>query len=832
MMDASPPLIPRIPELLAPAGDSIALHAAVTAGADAVYLGFGEFNARRNAANFDEETLREGCDYAHLRDVSVYATMNTIVLPGQMEEALRCASRAYGCGADAFIVQDVGLALRLQQELPVVPLHISTQMNIHNADGIRACAELGAQRVTLARELSLREIADLSDIAAELGMQVEVFAHGALCVCYSGQCLMSSMIGGRSANRGLCAQPCRLPYRLTDARKEGDAAGSPTEHLLSPKDLCSIDVLPELVETGVSSLKIEGRMKSPEYVMSVVSVYRSVLDRLAVSMAPTVSFVTEEERTRLGSVFSRGFTTAYLTGDRGNEIMSYKRPNNRGQFAGRIKSVERDGIVLSADMEFSSGDLLEVWTKKRNIRIPVEHMERTGKKTVRIDVEDTKGLHANDRVFRIRSAEAAFHDDPLAPRIAVDGSVKIEEGKPLKAIFWLSSREEGEPLAASAEGPVVEPARTKPLSEADVREHIDRLGSTPFILDDLEVLLDEGVGLGFSQLHHVRAEALAALEERMLEAYRGRTLQDAHEPAKGRVRRMPCGIDPRDAVIAVRATNPECARAAKRAGATDIYVPALNFKRGQAEVQGRLKGEVSQAGFPKHTIPMIPVISHDPVGDAREARISGDVWEYAEAGEPVFVESLGAMQHALEMGASIEVGPHLPIANEYAAQVADAFGARRIWLTPELNLSQIGSLAEGCDIPLGLTVFGAQELMVMEHCLLMSQGPCNQDCPSCPRRKAPHRLNDRKDYGFPVTTDMFGRSHLYNSVPFDGVPFLRELLDAGVSAFMVDATLLDPEETAQAVGRLAKALEMVAEGKGSMTKQPDTTSGHLHRGVQ
>ena len=266
-------------ELLAPAGNMTCLHAAVRAGADAVYLGAGQFNARNSADNFGLDELREACDYAHLRGVKIYLTLNTVVLPSELPDAMELARQAYRAGVDAFIVQDPGIASEIVRTIRGARLHISTQMNTHDVDGLRAVAKLGAKRVTLARELSLEEIAVLSAAAAELGMEVETFGHGAICVCYSGQCFMSSMIGGRSANRGRCAQACRLPYTLHNRALKNKTLPAPGEHLLSPKDLCTAEILPELIEAGVSSLKIEGRMKSPEYVSAVVGVYRKLIDR-------------------------------------------------------------------------------------------------------------------------------------------------------------------------------------------------------------------------------------------------------------------------------------------------------------------------------------------------------------------------------------------------------------------------------------------------------------------------------------------------------------------------------------------------------------------------
>ena len=395
-------------ELLAPAGNASALHAAVRAGADAVYLGLEAFNARRGADNFTTKTLAEACDFAHLRGVKIYVTLNTIVLPDEVSRALECARQAWRAGADALIVQDIGVAAEIARTLPQVRLHISTQMNTCNAAGIRAAARMGASRVTLARELSLEEIAHLASVAAEEGIEVEAFGHGALCICYSGQCFMSSMIGGRSANRGLCAQACRLPYELHNAAQR-NPLNSPGEHLLSPKDLCSADLLSDLAQAGVASLKIEGRMKSADYVSAVTSVYRSVLDRVyAVPGEISPAKPTAEEHRTLEEAFSRGFTTAYLEGERGNEIMSYQRPNNRGAFIGRVADVKNGTATIVSEREIHLGDVLEFWTGKGHAAQTVADLslDKKGRSRIAIDSK-VRGVRAGDRVFRVRSAEAS-----------------------------------------------------------------------------------------------------------------------------------------------------------------------------------------------------------------------------------------------------------------------------------------------------------------------------------------------------------------------------------------------------------------------------------------
>lgn len=828
-------------ELLAPAGNMAALHAAVAGGADAVYLGLETFNARRGADNFTLETLREACDFAHLRGVSIYVTMNTIILPDEVGEALECVRQAYRAGADGFIVQDIGLAAEISRTLPEASLHLSTQMNTHNLAGVRAAARLGAERITLAREVSLDEIALLCAAAAEEGMEVEVFAHGALCVCYSGQCFMSSMIGGRSANRGMCAQACRLPYELQNKALQ-KSLPSPGDHLLSPQDLCTVDRVDDLVAAGVASLKIEGRMKSPEYVFAVTSVYRKALDA---ALAKENAAITDADRDRLTDAFSRGFTTAYLDGKRGNDIMSYQRPNNRGLFLGRVDEVRDGAAYLKSAHALTEGDVLEFWTRKGNGTLTLGPVRTDKKGRYHLPLEGkTRTVKAGDRVFRVRSAEAAFEDDAREPRVPLVGTATLHIGEPLRMEFRPAAEAdiEGAPrttlavarrlqvafpdgVSGVAEGAPVEAARTRAVSFDDVAAHIDRLGNTPYQLVNLTIDMDDGVGIGFSALHGVRAAALDVLTEVLTAEGHGRTLPRTipREP-------LPAAR-PTGCRVAVTVTNPACARAAKRAGAHIIYVPALNYRRGEAVIAGQKNAAAEQAGYPKGCIPIMPVADHEAVGGAREAVVDADVWKYAAEGKPLLAESLGAMERASEEGALLDVGPHVPITNQLSLAVASEFDAQRVWLSPELTLRQIEEVAKDAPVELGVLLIGAQELMVTEHCMLMSQGPCDENCAVCPRRKSPHVLKDRKGYEFPVVTDAMGRSHLYNAVELDIASSMPELLAAGISSYMVDATLMNAEETAHAVGRAIRALHVAQNDGNAIAKMPNTTSGHLYRGV-
>lgn len=817
---------PKNVELLAPAGNMECLHAAVKAGADAVYLGAGHFNARRGADNFSLENLAEACDYAHLRGVKIYLTLNTVVLPSELPDALELARQAYRCGVDAFIVQDIGISIELSRIMPDVEVHVSTQMNIHDEDGLRAAAALGATRVTLARELSLAEIARLHELAVELGVELESFAHGALCICYSGQCFMSSLVGGRSANRGRCAQACRLPYELHNRalRKTLDAPG---EHLLSPKDLCTANLIPELLHAGVASLKIEGRMKSPEYVQAVVGVYRAVIDRVEVAIdrdgidsvvasdAPELR-ASEEEMNVLSEAFSRGFTTAYLNGKRGNEIMSYGRPNNRGVFVGRVAKVREGLVFIDPETELHVGDLIEFWTNRGHFVHTIGEFKTDRAGRVFFPVERAVGK--GDRVFRVRNAEAAFVDDDKLPSVAVCARAELRIGQPALLTFTVAAGD----ASVTVEGPEVEAARTKAITEKEVREHIDRMGTTPFYLSSLEIDLDEGVGMGFSMLHKLRARAAEELQEAILAHYHARKLERTPSRAFAPVvRRGWCKV-------AALATNPACARAAKRAGADLIYVPAANYRRGEAVIAGQLSDTAEQAGYPKQCIPVLPTVSQ--MFD-EEKRNGFDTWKRVKADKPVMVENLGQLLHATEMGAAPEVGPHIPVTNKLDLQAMADLGAQRVWLSPELSLVQIEELGDMAPMPLGLTIMGQTELMVTEHCLLMSQGPCNQKCAECARRKSPHYLKDRKGYEMPVITDCTGRSHLYNAVQMDVAHLMPEIIGAGVSTVLVDTTLMNVKETTEKVARAVRARDIAQKDGNKVAKAEGATSGHLFRGV-
>ena len=830
------------PELLAPAGDYNALIAALKAEADAVYLGVEEFNARRNAPNFSLETLHEVCDLAHMAGKRIYLTLNTLVLPDEMSRALKIAHHAWEAGADALIVQDLGLLARLAIEMPQFELHASTQMNLHSAAGVRLAAELGANRITLSRELSIPGISRIADE----GVPLEVFAHGALCVCYSGQCLFSSLVGRRSANRGLCAQACRLPYHLIDTSTQ-KRIKTPGEHLLSPADLATIDILPKLIDSGIAALKIEGRMKSAAYVATVTRAYREALDETegdgscvlpsvsqpspSVSpVSPNRSPVSPVSSSALAETFSRGFTTAYLKGERGNDMMSYSRPNNQGVAVGRVAALEKGLVSLALTKRVARGDVLEFRTSRGQSTVTLEDFWGSADKrgTIldeaeagqRIFLQVPEPVSKGDRVFRVRNAELLNEAESTFDNTVFRGNngfvdihveVSARLGQALTVRFTTVRGDDQ--WQGTATGEALKPARTKTLTAEDIREHIGRVGGTVFSIASWDIQLDEGVGLGFSELHRLRTLALDDLKDNMLEPWRQRRLVKKEDlPALAPARKG----KPQIAAIVCDLAG---ARAALQGGAELLYLHSLSFDAGSQPESASSSKLMSKIPI----VRLLPTITHDQELALLPEKLDG----YAAA----VANNLGEISLLRHSKVKLEAGPSLGICNTETLDLLARLGLTQAWLSPELSYRDIAHISPAAPLPLALTIIGRQEVMITEHCILMAQGSCDQHCVSCSRRKAHRLLEDRKGYRFPVRTDEHGRSHLFNAVAIDLVPSMPEIVSLGISTLVVDGTLLTTKELKVEVERAKRARDLAVKGAGSLPKREGYTTGHFFRGV-
>ncbi len=557
-----------LPELLAPAGSFAHLKAAVAAGADGIYIGGRRFGARAYAENASTEEMIDALHYAHFYDRKVYMTVNTLFKEEEVGEELEeFLFPFYQAGLDGVIVQDMGAAARMRSSFPDLPLHGSTQMTVTDARGARAAARMGMTRVVPARELSLEEIKEIK----ATGIEVEVFVHGALCYCYSGQCLMSSNYGGRSGNRGRCAQPCRLPYDLYD--RKGSRIGQ--GHLLSPKDLCALGLLPDLVEAGVDSLKIEGRMKNLEYVAGVTSIYRKYLDKLADSgrvagpkeAAGKKGFLADPaDMDLLADLYQReGFTSGYFNRHNGQDMMAVREPRHTGRRIGRVHSVRKNRITIELDhpgyKTGREGDGPPILSPGDLLIIPLEQMEEgntkreQGKKSRRDKREEmaltlpsdlTSCSFQRGRAFYItlnasgagraekgmtvyRRFHKRFSDD--LHRLYIDQNKKrevearffAEAGRPSRLILSCDS------IQIVRDGPVPEPSLRRPLKQEDIRKELGRSGDMPFRLTRAEIRLGESLFMPLSGLKEMRRQAYLALKEKMETRYdRGEKTEVSH----------------------------------------------------------------------------------------------------------------------------------------------------------------------------------------------------------------------------------------------------------------------------------------------------------------
>ena len=478
-----------LPELLAPAGGLDQMLAAIAAGADAIYAGLGGFNARVSAHGFTDNEFARGCAVAHAHGVRVYVTLNVFVFDDELSDAVALGAHALELGADALIVADAGLACALRAAIPGVEIHLSTQAGAHSEGAVRLAAdELGVERVTTARELTVDEIAAL----CATGVPIEVFCHGAICIGYSGACEFSALRRGRSAMRGDCTQPCRLAYDLVDEAGQSVVAVE-GDRLLCPRDYLGIAHLPELVDTGVASLKIEGRMKNPDYVFNVVRVWRRALDMLR-DGAWDPGAVEELER-ELGRSFNRGFTDAYLRGRSGAELMSFERAINQGVRVGRLVAVGHEEVTVELDAAVAAGDTLEIRfypgadarpdVPKRWPQVPCPVDAAAGKRVV---VHCKRKVDTGCEVYLIRSAGVLDQTAAVLERMRAEADAVVPAARAVEVLPFEGSVVAGDVpaagLAESAEqGALARMFFAWELMDADPCDELD--------LSDATVVLDE-----------------------------------------------------------------------------------------------------------------------------------------------------------------------------------------------------------------------------------------------------------------------------------------------------------------------------------------------------
>lgn len=784
-------------ELLAPAGSFDALKAAVEAGADAVYLAGEKFGARAYAENFAGELLAEAVKFAHLRGVAVHVTVNTLIADSELDEFAAYIKFLRRANVDALLVQDLGAASVIKQIAPEIPLHASTQMTIHNSEGVRALAELGFARAVLSRELTLTEI---EKICSESPIETEIFIHGALCVCWSGQCLMSSLIGGRSGNRGRCAQPCRLPYELVDA--SGKNLLSAGKYLLSPKDLNTLDLLPRLIDTGVTSLKIEGRMKRPEYVATVVKVYRDALDK---------KFSTDEDRRKLAQIFNRDFTTAYLEKNPGRNLISDGKPNNRGVLIGRVAEVGRDKLVLKLSGELHAGDQVDIWVKVGGrVTFTVEDFDLNGDLcTVKAP---TRGVRVHDRAFKVFDAELTaearkYFTGAAIRRIGVAATVEAEIGKPLTLTLTDSDGN----IATARTNFIAEPAVNRPLTVDTLQKQIGRLGNTVFALDKFTAAVADNLMVPISELNDVRRRAVEDLERQRLKKFeRGK-----NSPCPEKIFEPFANANDATRIVAQVDTLKKI-QAALDAGADEILYggETFNAMRNAKCVMRNDLIELVHSRGKKFSLATPRIVREDEL-PALEKILSA-----AAEVDAVYVHNLATLRLAKNFNVPIRTDFSLHVFNLAAINFLANLGVEGVTLSPELNLAQVKVLAQKSPLPVECIVHGRQELMISAYCVLGSflGGLDKKNCPHICRTKDFY-LRDRLDELFPVVTDQFCRMHILNAKTLSMIEHRADF--GGVARIRVDCRALTVDETAQ----------IVRAYKFGGSEIQNFTRGHYFRGA-
>ncbi|WP_346930930.1 U32 family peptidase [Clostridium sp.] len=784
-------------ELLAPGGSKESIYAAVQGGADAIYMGGSKFSARAYANNFNEEELIEVVNYCHLYNVKVYIAFNTVIKEEELDEALEYGKFLYEIGVDAIITQDMGLFKIIKEAIPDFEIHASTQMTIHNGEGALFLKNEGFQRIVLSRELSLDEI---KYISKDLDIETEIFVHGALCISYSGQCLMSSIIGGRSGNRGRCAQPCRLPYTIIKKSSGENREG----YLLSPKDTCTIEEIKSLVESGTSSLKIEGRMKKPEYVSGVVTTYREAID----SVYDNKKFEIAPKKALLNQLFNReGFSKAYLRGNIGRDMMAYNCPKNTGVFLG---TVEKD-LTIKLQKDIKAQDGVRTDNSGFTITNIIKGKEKVKEayKGEKVKLIPTK-YKAGDKVYVTSDTELLTrlqknYEDIYGVKLPLTIKVRFIPGER----FYLSTIYQGKEFEAYGED--VEIAANKPMDKEAIIKNLSKLGDTPFKLENIEFETFEEGFLRVSSINSVRRELIEDIMKYVEIRDKRHVGEKAYKDFDSEAKEAK-NIFNDEYLICVK-TMEQLKSVLKFIDENPEITPAIGvdlFKKCEA-----LNLEEVDYESLYIVVPNIIKNEFNLVTEAIEKSISKI--------KGLITANLGII-NVFKNRLNIIGDYKLNILNSESYDFYNRFTDISA-LSVELNNKEMFSLAKNIKTPVQVVVYGKYELMVSEYCVIGSTFGDKSSTSNCNFRcdKDKFVLRDRMNEEFLVTTDKYCRSHIYNTVPVNLVPFIRELKKNNINNYRVDFIDEDYDQVLKVMKYIFKD-EDVDLGK--------TTKGHYKRGIE
>ena len=791
------------PELLAPAGNWECAKAAVENGADALYFGLERFNARMRADNFTEADLPRLMAFLHQRGVKGYVTLNTLIFPQELAAAEQYLKAIISAGVDAAIVQDVGICRLIRHLSPDFPIHASTQMTVTSAVGVEFAQSLGCELVVLARECSLKEINKIQQQLGEKKIQIplEVFVHGALCVAYSGQCLTSESLGGRSANRGECAQACRMPYDLISDGKVVELGDK--HYLLSPQDLSGLSVLPELVKAGVSSLKIEGRLKAPEYVANVTQVYRQALDRIMVDLDANYQ-PDQREFYNLEMAFSRGIYTGWFQGINNQELVHARFGKKRGVYLGEVTCIQGEKITLQSKVSIKAGDGVvfdcgRPGEKEEGGRI--YQVDVRGKEVIltfnRRDI-NSRNIHLGDKVWKTSDPELDKHlrqsfsgETPKFQR-PVDFEIHGEAGQTLVAII----RDEMGNVVQKESTTFLVEAHTKPLTTERLQEQLGRLGNTPFCLGNLQNNLQGAVMVPVSELNQVRRELVAELE------------QLRQQPKRYQIQEKASFKDLLPAKTAKLETQPE------------LIVLVRNISQLNAALKAGISTLYCELEDPRVYRQAVQLVRDNRLHDSQEIWVAppriikpNENWILQQVLNSKADGYLVRNYDELKFFANERcVGDFsLNVANPITANYFKTqFNLERLTASYDLNIQQLQSLLQSCPPQwLEITIHQRMPMFHMEHCVFCAFLSEGTDYTNCGRPCENHevKLKDRAGMEHILQADAGCRNTVFNGTPQTGAEYTQHLIDLGVRHFRLEFVNESPQIVTKTIQRYQQLLQ-------------------------
>jgi putative protease len=801
----------RIPELLAPAGDWECAKAAVENGADAIYFGLEKFNARMRAHNFTEADLPRLMEFLHRRGVRGYVTFNTLVFPDELAQAEQYLKAIINAGVDAAIVQDAGICRLIRALSPDFPIHASTQMTVTSGAGVEFARELGCNLVVLARECSIREIEKIQEsLAANIGAEnsasipLEVFVHGALCVAYSGQCLTSESLGGRSANRGECAQACRMPYELISDGKSVSLGDR--KYLLSPQDLAGLELLPDLIRSGVASLKIEGRLKSPEYVANITRVYRTALDKFSRQLG--ADYYTAQEVYDLQMGFSRGLYSGWFRGINNQELVHARFGKKRGVLVGRVTQVKNGQVTITNEAAVKPGDGIVFDNGHPELDEEggrVYQVQTRGKETILSfghgDI-DFGGVRVADRVWKTSDPELdrrlrqTFSSDQPRFQRPLEFEAHGVLGKPLTVI----ARDElGHTVQAQSAMPLAA-ALNRPLTSETLSQQLGRLGGTPFRLGTLTNKLEGDLLLPISELNRLRRVLVEELEAQRKAPKRWQLSSAISLPTHVR---SAATAEP-ELIVLVR--NRPQLETALRCGIQTLYCEFEDPKKYGEAVS--LVHCAAGCAEPNRTICVAP------------PRIfkTGEEWILKQ------ILAANADGYLVRNYDHLRSFPSLRRIGDFSLNVANVlsadyfknkFGLERLTASYDLNAEQLLSLLRSAPPEwFEITLHQHMPMFHMEHCVFcafLSEGTDFRNC-GRPCDKHDVRLRDRVGAQHPLKADAGCRNTVFNSQAQTGAEFFERFYELGARHFRIEFLNESPEEVEHTITQYRKLLRREITG--------------------